>query len=522
MNKLFKVVNLLCLGILISQAQNVGVGTTNPQARLDIVAPSSFSQPLLRVQLDGAAYPQFSVLPDGRLGIGTFPPDNSSVLEISDTTRGVLLPRLSVNQRNSIPNPATGLLVYQTDGSFEGFWFYDGANWRYILTDRELTWKHSNDSLFSLPDTALIIRGVGTPMPGYPATTRQLIFKSRDGAEYIVIQPRDYVASPHRSGISFIGSSNTTTQYIAFAPEGGYSGAIFYNSPNAPKGFSIVTDQYSRVIIDSSGLVGMRWKPNPPAWANLPENKQPTLWVSGRIVQNYNGIPTENTLLPWGNTCSIYHHDTTVDIGDTLKFWLQRCRSVTLVLDSGKLYTWNTRVRLQPFQNLFIFCPIHVAIGTSADSNNYDCKIQITQKETFQYQSNLYREPAKLVVGHNARFKLWGVKIYDKAPLNLPITRRSPFAGLFTTTDANSDIRIYMSAIYTYEHFINIAGGAWSTIAIVTAYIINKNPSNVINPVAVYDGWDIDGNGGVVLRHPTIFLGPGVQWDNSGALIYRD
>ena len=43
--------------------------------------------------------------------------DNSALLDVKSTTQGVLVPRMSAQQRGLIGSPATGLLVYQTDGS---------------------------------------------------------------------------------------------------------------------------------------------------------------------------------------------------------------------------------------------------------------------------------------------------------------------------------------------------------------------------------------------------------------------
>jgi hypothetical protein len=63
------------------------------------------------------------------LGIGTNNPNASSILDLSSTTDGILIPRMTATQRTAISSPATGLLVYQTD-SDAGFWFYDGATWR--------------------------------------------------------------------------------------------------------------------------------------------------------------------------------------------------------------------------------------------------------------------------------------------------------------------------------------------------------------------------------------------------------
>ena len=41
-------------------------------------------------------------------------PDSSAILELADTSRGFLLPRMTTAQRNAIANPAVGLQVYNT------------------------------------------------------------------------------------------------------------------------------------------------------------------------------------------------------------------------------------------------------------------------------------------------------------------------------------------------------------------------------------------------------------------------
>ena len=43
--------------------------------------------------------------------------DNSAMLDISSTTAGLLIPRMTASQRDLISSPATGLLVYITDDS---------------------------------------------------------------------------------------------------------------------------------------------------------------------------------------------------------------------------------------------------------------------------------------------------------------------------------------------------------------------------------------------------------------------
>ena len=52
----------------------------------------------------------------------------SAMLDVASTTQGMLVPRMLAAQRTAISSPATGLLVYQTDGT-AGFYFYNGSAW---------------------------------------------------------------------------------------------------------------------------------------------------------------------------------------------------------------------------------------------------------------------------------------------------------------------------------------------------------------------------------------------------------
>lgn len=63
-----------------------------------------------------------------QVGVGTITPDPSAQLDVTSTTKGVLIPRVTLAQRNLIASPATGLQVYQTDET-PGFYYYDGTEW---------------------------------------------------------------------------------------------------------------------------------------------------------------------------------------------------------------------------------------------------------------------------------------------------------------------------------------------------------------------------------------------------------
>lgn len=54
--------------------------------------------------------------------------DASAFVQMNSTTSGLLIPRMTATQRGAISSPATGLVVYQTDGT-SGFYFYNGSTW---------------------------------------------------------------------------------------------------------------------------------------------------------------------------------------------------------------------------------------------------------------------------------------------------------------------------------------------------------------------------------------------------------
>jgi hypothetical protein len=73
-------------------------------------------------------------------GIGTTTPDASAKLEVSATNKGFLPPRVTLTSgtdNSTIPNPATGLLVYNTGnnaGLVAGYYYWNGSSWATIAT----------------------------------------------------------------------------------------------------------------------------------------------------------------------------------------------------------------------------------------------------------------------------------------------------------------------------------------------------------------------------------------------------
>ena len=64
-----------------------------------------------------------------QVGIGTSSPDASAALDITSTTKGLLMPRMTNAQRLAIASPVAGLQVFVTDFDGGSFMFYDGTKW---------------------------------------------------------------------------------------------------------------------------------------------------------------------------------------------------------------------------------------------------------------------------------------------------------------------------------------------------------------------------------------------------------
>ncbi|PXY00982.1 hypothetical protein DF185_09995, partial [Marinifilum breve] len=85
------------------------------------------------------------------VGIGKeqFTPHHSAALEIQSNAKGVLIPRLTFDERNSIVDPVKGLLVFQKDLE-NGFYYFNGSAWVPIVGSKSSGDDHLYDELQSL------------------------------------------------------------------------------------------------------------------------------------------------------------------------------------------------------------------------------------------------------------------------------------------------------------------------------------------------------------------------------------
>lgn len=113
-----------------------------------------------------------------QVGIGTTNPDTSAALDITSTTKGLLIPRMTNTQRLAIASPVAGLLVYVIDFDGGTFLFYNGTDWKELsLTQARtapdaptITGVTSGDAQATISFTAPSNNG-GSAITSYTATS---------------------------------------------------------------------------------------------------------------------------------------------------------------------------------------------------------------------------------------------------------------------------------------------------------------------------------------------------------------
>lgn len=119
----------------------------------------------------------------------------SAMLDVTSTTQGVLVPRMTASQRGSISSPATGLLVYQTDAT-AGFYFYNGSAWASLSA---ASGAAGGDLSGSYPNPSLAASGVTSGTYG-----------SGSQVPAISVDAKGRVTSASNTSISIAGSAITS------------------------------------------------------------------------------------------------------------------------------------------------------------------------------------------------------------------------------------------------------------------------------------------------------------------------
>ncbi len=151
------------------------------------------------------------------VGIGTTTPDPNAQLDVSSSNKGILIPRMTLAQRNTIPGITLGLMIYQTDNN-PGFYVNKSSsfafNWVPITEGKNLwTTSLGNSNYISNINTGNV--GIGTTLPEtkFAVTNDDSAIASFNNSQTLAtnVQSNIYLATG-RNGFSgyFTGGIRTT------------------------------------------------------------------------------------------------------------------------------------------------------------------------------------------------------------------------------------------------------------------------------------------------------------------------
>lgn len=169
----------------------------------------------------------WSIVSFSQVGINTTTPDPSSMLEISATNRGVLLPRIALTGTNdtaTIASPAESLLIYNTatvaggNAVSPGYYYWNGTVWVPFSS----TTTNNNWSLVGNTGTLAGTNFLGT------TDNQDLVFKSNN-TEFLRLKTFGVLFTPNAFRNTSVGDfalgefqTGTNTYNTAFGYAAGY------------------------------------------------------------------------------------------------------------------------------------------------------------------------------------------------------------------------------------------------------------------------------------------------------------
>jgi hypothetical protein len=179
------------------------------------------------------------------VGIGTSAPNASAQLDVTSTSKGLLIPRMTSAQRLSIVIPAAGLMVYET--TTNSFWFYNGMVWSQIGTGGASPWTVSGSDIYNSNAGNV---GIGT--------SAGLLGKlSLKGKLFVThVNPNDLANGGNRAEVNLHGSGSGVGVVNFLEPDTTVGASVLY-SPILNQLYLRSGTNLNQVVLRSNGDVGI-------------------------------------------------------------------------------------------------------------------------------------------------------------------------------------------------------------------------------------------------------------------------
>lgn len=169
---------------------------------------------------------------NGTLGVGTASPNASSLVDMTSTARGLLIPRMTTAQINAIASPAQGLLAYSTD---ENFLYYYDTTWGWVSDNLFYKKKYEDEALAPFLSSATVA-GSGFLLASTTGGTFAWVNALRNGAS------RMSTSTSATARVSWVSDASTANGF------GNAIGRIYFETSVNIATLSTAGEAYSLAI----------------------------------------------------------------------------------------------------------------------------------------------------------------------------------------------------------------------------------------------------------------------------------
>lgn len=221
----------------------------------------------------------------------TYVANSSAMLDVKSIDKGILIPRLTTVQRTAISNPATGLLVFDTDAG--SFFFYNGAIWTNLSGPAGINiWGYNSPNIYlnsnndrvgigtGNPNGKLIVKGdvsmgINDPLFSVVNVNGDTVMAVYNEGVRINVQDNPGKATGSKGGFAVGGFSpakgSFTNEFLRVTPDsvriwvpdtvvnkaigskGGFAVGGYSPAKGTSSDYLFVTDDSSRVYVDGFG-----------------------------------------------------------------------------------------------------------------------------------------------------------------------------------------------------------------------------------------------------------------------------
>lgn len=198
------------------------------------------------------------------VGIGTTTPQASAVLDLSSTTKGLLVPRMNSTQMNSIATPANGLMIYNTDDT--SLYVFRKNIFSRLSHGNDNIWKIKNNSVHA--DSYSIGIGYTNPLDqnylgqyaplqikGLVGNTSALFGADQRGISVVADWPGVFFNSYFNGTVKSMSPGNVAN--ISLTQDDNAGGRFQFGFGGYASGYDFPRANTIRMVINNDGKVGV-------------------------------------------------------------------------------------------------------------------------------------------------------------------------------------------------------------------------------------------------------------------------